>query len=476
MNLRVGARWLLAAVAPISILFSGCLLGLAYGPNRDGQSPGGHQPATTEIVEDLAQLKTITTRLRTYTSSGTGNEIARAAAAQGMSVMAGVYLGGDATSREREVNDAIALAVEGHVTSIVVGNEMVLGGVMTPSELTAYIRRVQASVPESVLVTAAEPWHVWIDHPSLAAEVDFVAIHVHPYWEGIPIDRAVTYVMERYEQVAAIADGKKVVIAETGWPSGEHGGEQNGASSATEQNQQIFLAEFLVAARARGAEHYLFSAYDEEWKWTEGFLPAPDLAGIRRRDFTGRFAGASWGILRSDGTLKPGLVTLFPGAAPHPTRGSRIILDDRGLAAFYDIGVDTSGNRHDWLTRTSSGAMRMAYPAGQDWGAVFITVGEPVEPPRPYRDFSAFRAVRVDLRGMNGGESLDIGLKDAEDADDGTEDKRAVTNLTTDWRTYEFDLDSFDGLQLERLYVVLEFVFEGAGAQTVEFRNVVFVR
>ncbi|MEZ5671135.1 MAG: hypothetical protein R3E08_01655 [Thiotrichaceae bacterium] len=34
--------------------------------------------------------------------------------------------------------------------------------------------------------STAEPGHIWITkHPELAKEVDYIAIHILPYWEGI---------------------------------------------------------------------------------------------------------------------------------------------------------------------------------------------------------------------------------------------------------------------------------------------------
>jgi len=120
----------------------------------------------------------------------------------------------------------------------------------------------------------------------------------------------------------------------------------------------------------------------------------------------------------------------------------------------------------------TEGAMKMAYPPGQSWGAVFITVGQPKDPPRPWKDYSSFRAISVDLRGEIGGESVEVGIKDSSDPDDGSETKILVPQLSTGWQTYEFPLSSFDTADLEKLYVVTEFVFAGPTSQTVYFRNV----
>ena len=146
------------------------------------------------------------------------------------------------------------------------------------------------------------------------------------------------------------------------------------------------------------------------------------------------------------------------------------------LAPGYDMGVDTSGGRTDWVT-DMKGYMRMAYPSGQSWGAVFITVGEPTSRSRPGQDLSNYHALSLELRGEVGGERVWIGIKDDTDRDDGMETRLPVSGLTTEWQTYTFPLSKFRTADLSRLYVVIEYVFEsGRPAETVYFRNIQYRR
>lgn len=450
---------------------SACLYGIAYGPYRDGQSPDSVQPTGAEVHDDLVQLRGLTNRIRTYGSSGPGTSIAEEAASLGFDVSAGASLSQDKSANERELAAAIDLANRGLARSIIVGNETLLSGTLTANELLGYIRRVKAAVPSAVSVTTAEPWSVWMASPELVSQVDYLLVHIHPFWEGIPIDEAARYVVDKYFEVQTVSNGKLVIIGETGWPSG---GTPLGNSVPSEENQQRFIQEFTALANQYAIPFYFFSAYDEEWKWSEG-RDSADPTPFQDRTFSGRFAGSSWGILQSNGTIKPQLASLFPFlGAPPLSRLVRTIFDGRGLAAGYDMGVDSSSQRRDWLQQVGDGMM-MAYPAGQAWGAVFITVGRPVDPPRPWKDFSSFHTLRVELRGQSGGEFVDIGMKDYADPDDGSESKVRVSNLSTDWRTYEFPLSSFATADLQRLYVPVEFVFSGLAQQTVYFRNVQFV-
>jgi exo-beta-1,3-glucanase (GH17 family) len=142
------------------------------------------------------------------------------------------------------------------------------------------------------------------------------------------------------------------------------------------------------------------------------------------------------------------------------------------LAGGYDMGVNTSGGITNWVT-DMGGYMRMAYPPGQSWGAVFITFGPPVPFPRPGQNLYAYNSLSIEMRGEVGGEDVWIGLKDNTDPDNGTETKIPVQDLTTTWQTYTFPLSSFVTADKTRLYVVTEFVFEpGTPAETVYFRRI----
>ena len=163
---------------------------------------------------------------------------------------------------------------------------------------------------------------------------------------------------------------------------------------------------------------------------------------------------------------KPGL-TSIPAS---PSAGLSIYAGER-LSAGYDMGQNTSAGPQPWVT-DMQGYMKMSYPSGLDWGTLFITVGKPRNPPRPGKDFSAYKTFSVDLKGEKGGELVNIGIKDNTDPDDGSEDKITV-QVTSEWKTYTYPLSQFANADLTRLYVVAEFVFEpGWPPETVYFRNI----
>jgi hypothetical protein len=147
------------------------------------------------------------------------------------------------------------------------------------------------------------------------------------------------------------------------------------------------------------------------------------------------------------------------------------------LASGYNMGVNTSSNITDWLFDSKQGFMEMDYPQNQSWGAVFITVGEPKRDvsAKSIEDLSKFKYLVLDLKGKVGDESIEIGLKDNTDPDNGSETKIKILNLTKEWQHYQFELKKFETADPTRLHVVIEFVFSGPSAQTVYFRNIKYM-
>jgi hypothetical protein len=166
-----------------------------------------------------------------------------------------------------------------------------------------------------------------------------------------------------------------------------------------------------------------------------------------------------------------------------PPPGSRVHRDvfvDGDLAAHYTIGADSSNRARAWFSKRND-VLEMAYPPGQRWGVVFLTVGEPAPPPRPWKDFSEFDAVSFEFRGSRGRESVLVGIKDVADPHDGNETQIVLGDVSTEFQTYTIPLSHFASPQLPipdgltQLNVVLQFFFSGPEAQTVYVKNVRYV-
>lgn len=460
--------------------------GLCYGAFRDGQSPEYKVfPSVEQIEEDLQFIKQITSNIRTYGTAGTLISIPKIAKKLGMTVTHGIDLGNDTLENEAEISRAIELANQGLIDSVIVGNESLTLSRLPKDDLVSYIRRVKSALPPNIPVSTAEFWDVWRDTPDLIREVDFVVAHFYPYWENHGIDGAALRVIEEYQELQAKIKEEyperkiEIVIGETGWPTIEPWPTHKVPKPEgwDGKSQRTFIEEFIRLACNYSIKYYYFEVFDEEWKWREGSSSTGEYTALPQdREFSGRYIGSSWGIYQSNGYLKQNLTGLFPQPDP-ASRLQRDIFTNGQLATYYDIGVDSSANRHDWLY-TEGDSLRMDYPANQSWGVVFITVGTPVDENRPWKDFSRFGTLTFDLRGANGDESLEIGIKDYNDADDGGEKKVTFDNIGKAWQSIRIPVTEFASPRfvitgsLGRLYVIIEFVSSGPEAQTIFVRNV----
>ncbi|GIH10342.1 hypothetical protein Rhe02_84090 [Rhizocola hellebori] len=138
----------------------------------------------------------------------------------------------------------------------------------------------------------------------------------------------------------------------------------------------------------------------------------------------------------------------------------------------YEIGLATSGSVSGWLRR-ESGALRMDYPAGQEWGSAFVTVGDLAAPgSRKGQNLTHCHTLRIDMRSATPGVSVAVGIKDINDPDDGSETKITVTPIGS-WKSYSFSLGGFATADRSAVYVLAEFVFGTSTAvQTVFVRNI----
>lgn len=149
MGLIAAAWWWLAtpiqlARAPIDPAAK--LECVSYAPFRDDQSP---LIATTmippqQIAEDLAQLAKISKCVRTYSVENGLDKLPALAAKVGLKVIQGIWLGNNRLKNLAEINIAVGLAKDypDVITALVVGNEVLLRGEMTASDLAANIRLV----------------------------------------------------------------------------------------------------------------------------------------------------------------------------------------------------------------------------------------------------------------------------------------------------------------------------------------------
>ena len=215
------------------------------------------------------------------------------------------------TSRNiREITSALDLLHKNrNVNAIMVGNETLFRRDMTADQLAEVVKRVKREVGGAVPVSTGEIYSELLgpddedaDQPkpsnarnffqqlsggtatelqdskerALAAErlvstIDFVAVHVLPYWGGIPAENAVDATVKIYAKLREKFKGKRIVIAEFGWPSS---GYNRRAAVPGKFEQAGIMRGFVARAHALGIDYNLIEAYDQPWKTVEGSVGA----------------------------------------------------------------------------------------------------------------------------------------------------------------------------------------------------------
>ena len=261
--------WLGAAVQlPPSPLAAGeKLYCVSYAPFRGSQNPFGPDIPIDprQIDEDLAQLKKITDCVRTYSVDHGLDQIPEIARRHGMKVLQGLWLSSlpDLSRKQVETTIALAKRFPDVITAVIVGNEVLLRGEMSAPDLARTIREVKAQV--SMPVTYADVWEFWLRHREIAAAVDFITIHILPYWEDFPQPArdAAAHVGAIRKQVVAAFPDKEVLVGEFGWPSA---GRMREGALPSPVNQARVIQEVVALAKREGFRVNLIEAYDQPWK------------------------------------------------------------------------------------------------------------------------------------------------------------------------------------------------------------------
>ena len=240
---------------------------VSYTPFRGGQTPldlSTMVPAA-QIDEDLAALAKITDCVRTYSVDFGLDQIAGIAARHGLKVIQGLWLSSHPERNRYQIDTAVALANQypDTIRAVVVGNEVLLRGEMSAADLARTIRSVKARVP--MPVTYADVWEFWLRNSDLAGAVDFITIHILPYWEDFPIgaSRAAAHVDAIRQKIADAFPGKQVLIGEVGWPSA---GRMRQDALPSRVNQARVLQDVLALSRRENFRVNLIEAYDQPWK------------------------------------------------------------------------------------------------------------------------------------------------------------------------------------------------------------------
>jgi exo-beta-1,3-glucanase (GH17 family)/cellulose synthase/poly-beta-1,6-N-acetylglucosamine synthase-like glycosyltransferase len=247
--------------------FDGQLASVSYAPFGGSAHPdSGTQAQAAQIRADLKLLSPLTRAIRTYSSTGGVELVPSIASEFGLHVTIGAWIDKHVDRNEREIRSVIDLAKRNsNVNGIIVGNETIYRGEQKVDDLIKMIQRVKRST--NLPITTGEIWHVWIEHPELVSQVDYIAAHILPYWEGFSQTQAVDQAVLIYDKLRQTYPGKRIVIAEFGWPSAGYNLKR---ADPGRIEQAMVLRDFVTRADAYGIDYNIVEAIDQPWKIFEG--------------------------------------------------------------------------------------------------------------------------------------------------------------------------------------------------------------
>lgn len=256
--------------------------GISFSPYAEGQGPGTELEAG-QIRHRLEIVAPFVRWIRTFSCTEGNQLIPGLAKEYGKETMVGVWLDDDLDHNELELAAAIEVANAGHADILAVGNEVLLRGELTEDQLLDYLDRARREAP-GVDVGYVDAYFTFIERPRVTAACDVLLANCYPFWEGCPADYALLYMKDMYWRVVNAANGKKVIVSETGWPN--RGTPIQGAIPSLEYAIKYFV-DTSRWAENDGIELFYFSAFDESWK--------VDVEGD---------VGAYWGLWDKDGNPK----------------------------------------------------------------------------------------------------------------------------------------------------------------------------
>jgi cellulose synthase/poly-beta-1,6-N-acetylglucosamine synthase-like glycosyltransferase/exo-beta-1,3-glucanase (GH17 family) len=306
---------------PIEAKSSGVFSFLRTAFNEESSPP--IKPRKEQIERDFAVLSGKTKYVRTYRTTDGGDIMPEIAERNRLKLVPGAWIysptearlqfGREASEVNGEETRALIRMANQNpriIERVLVGNENILRwdlvkdqqspNATSPAQLIREIRNVKRNV--KVPVSTAEPWHVWLHYPELAREVDYLAVHVLPYWDERSDESPLDYVKSRIGLLRTAYPNKNIIVTEIGWPS-------NGASRrtpatglvkhATPAEQAKSVRDMVAWLSSQNISFFIVEAFDQPWK-------AYDLEGK---------AGGYWGLWDADRKQKfawTGPVQRFP--------------------------------------------------------------------------------------------------------------------------------------------------------------------
>ena len=253
--------------------------GICFSVYDENQKPGD-DISDEQILKKLEIIKPHVKWIRTFSCSDENMRIPILAKELGFKTLVGAWLGKDLDKNQIEVNKLIELCNDGYIDVAAVGNEVMYRKELSEEKLIEYIKYVKSKIKTKVPVGYVDAYYEFSSRPSITDACDVILTNCYPYWEGCNIDYSLIYMKQMFYHARDVANGKRVIITETGWPS------KGSSLKGADPSNKNFLKYFINVQKwsiEEDIEMFYFSSFDESWKIdSEGDV------------------GAFWGIWNSD--------------------------------------------------------------------------------------------------------------------------------------------------------------------------------
>jgi glycoside/pentoside/hexuronide:cation symporter, GPH family len=239
----------------------GGLHGLCFSPYLEGQNIGD-QLSEKQIHQRIEVIAPYTQWVRSFSCSDGNEHTPKVAQEKQLKTMVGAWISGDKAQNEQELKALIDLGKLGLVSIAVVGNETLLREELTENELIGYIQRVQEALP-GIPVAYVDAYYQFIERPQLMEACDIILVNCYPFWEGSSIEESATHLKQMYAVTQKAANGKPVIITETGWPNQ---GDATKDAVPSEINAMKYFINTANWAQKNEVPIFYFSSFDESWK------------------------------------------------------------------------------------------------------------------------------------------------------------------------------------------------------------------
>lgn len=235
--------------------------GLCFSPYLEGQNVGD-QLSENQIRRRMDLVSKHVKWVRSFSCTDGNEYIPKAAHEKGLKTMVGAWIGVDKAKNEQEIKNLISLAQQGFVDIAVVGNEVLLRNELTEQEIIDYIKEVKESLPNTP-VSYVDTYFQHKKHPLLVDACDIILANCYPFWEGKSIEEASSHLQQMYTSTKGIANGKKIIITETGWPNQ---GDKIQDAEPSEENAMKYFINANNWSQQEKVDMFYFSSFDESWK------------------------------------------------------------------------------------------------------------------------------------------------------------------------------------------------------------------